>query len=109
MTFRGSALIITLIFGLISIAWGQSSSAQIELSWTAGACRGCRIVRQIGDLVYVTATTIWAEGYSFPREGQGAGDYSIVWSNDHGRHWVEVAKTRMHAGNPSVSFLNERT
>jgi photosystem II stability/assembly factor-like uncharacterized protein len=53
--------------------------------------------------------TIWGVGYYFPTEGEGAGDYSIVHSNDSGRHWVEFPPSRMHATEPSVSFVNSRT
>jgi hypothetical protein len=35
---------------------------------------------------------VLAAGYFFPAEGQGSGDYSLVRSNDAGRHWVELAE-----------------
>jgi len=52
---------------------------------------------------------MWAIGYYFPTEGAGAGDYSVVRSIDSGRHWVELRKSRMHAAEPSLSFLDDKT
>jgi photosystem II stability/assembly factor-like uncharacterized protein len=102
-------LCTSLIFAMVHIAFGQSSSAPFDLAWTSGTCRNCEAVRQLGDLGLFTSRSIVVGGYFFPTEGEGTGDYSVVRSNDAGRHWVEIPKSRMHATNPSISFLNEKT
>jgi len=108
MTFRGF-LCPVLMFAMVTVALGQSSSAPFDLRWTAGSCRNCEIVRQLGDVGLFAPETTLAEGYFFPTEGPGSGDYSVVRSNDAGRHWVEIARSRMHGGGPSISFLNKKT
>ncbi len=74
-----------------------------------GSCRNCQIVDSLGEVVLTGTPTIWAIGYYFPTEGQGAGDNSVVRSFDSGRHWVEIPKSRMHATEPSISFLDSKT
>lgn len=108
MTLRGF-LRSVLMFAMVPVALGQSSSTPFELRWTAGSCRNCEIVRQLGDVGLLTPGTVVAGGYFFPTEGQGSGDSSIVRSIDSGRHWVEIVKSRMHATEPSISFVNGRT
>src|SRR6266851_764963 len=90
-------------------AAGQSPKPTFEISWTAGSCRNCQIVRSLGEVVLTGKQAIWATGYYFPTEGQGAGDNSVVRSSDSGRHWVELRKSRMHATEPSISFLDSNT
>jgi len=103
-------LLASFMFGvLLTTAKEQSSKPPFELSWTAGSCRNCQIVRSLGDVVLAGTQAIWAVGYYFPAEGQGAGDNSVVRSNDSGRHWVEIRKSRMHAAEPSVSFIDSKT
>jgi len=94
---------------LSTTAVGQSSKLPFEISWTAGSCRNCQIVRALGEVVSIETPTIWATAYYFPTEGQGAGDNSVVRSSDSGRHWVEIPKSRMHATQPSISFLDGKT
>lgn len=101
--------LLSLSIGLVSIAEGQTSMAPFELSWTGGTCRPCQIVRELGEVGFTGPQTIWGVGYYFPTEGQGSGDYSVVRSSDSGRHWVEVSKSRMHATEPSFSFVNSTT
>jgi photosystem II stability/assembly factor-like uncharacterized protein len=101
--------LLSLSFGLVSMAEGQTSMSPFELSWISGSCRHCQIVRELGEVGFTGPETIWAVGYYFPTEGQGAGDYSIVRSSDSGRHWVEISKSRMHATEPSFSFVNSKT
>lgn len=96
-------------FVLVSVAMGQSAPAPFRLVWKSGFCRNCEIVRQLGHIGLFAPRTILAEGYFFPTEGEGSGDYSIVRSNDAGRHWVEIARSRMHATEPSVAFVNDKT
>ena len=108
MKVRGM-IVACFMFGLFSVAFPQSSTLPYELSWTAGSCPKCEIVRHLGEFGIIAPRTIWAGAYSFPTEGEGAGDYSIVRSNDAGRHWTEVSRSRMHAAEPSISFLNEKT
>lgn len=103
------ALPLTIVFALVSFASGQTSRVPYELFWTTGSCRQCQIVHQLGDVSFAGPKTIWAVGYYFPTEGEGSGDYSIVRSTDSGRHWTEVGRTRMHATEPSFSFVNEST
>jgi photosystem II stability/assembly factor-like uncharacterized protein len=98
-----------LMFAATPIAFGQSSSAPYDLLWTAGSCRNCEIVRQLGDVGLLGPKTIVAGGYFFPTEGEGSGDYSVVRSNDAGIHWIEIAKSRMHATEPSISFVSAKT
>ena len=94
---------------LSTTAVGQSSKPPFEISWTVGSCRNCQIVHSLGEVVVTGTPTIWAIGYYFPTEGQGAGDNSVVRSFDSGRHWVEISKSRMHATEPSISFLDSKT
>ena len=108
MTLRGY-LCSVLVTAIVPAGFGQSSSAPFDLRWTAGSCRNCEIVQQLGDVGLFAPRTVLAGGYFFPTEGQGSGDYSVVLSNDAGRHWVEIARSRMHATEPSISFLNEKT
>jgi photosystem II stability/assembly factor-like uncharacterized protein len=108
MTRRG-ILCSFFIVAIAAVALGQSSSAPFDLLWTPGSCLNCRIVQQLGDLGSFSAGSVLAGGYFFPTEGQGSGDYSVVRSRDGGRHWTEIAKSRMHATGPSISFLNEKT
>ena len=98
-----------LMFAMVPVAFGQPSSTPFDLLWTAGSCRNCEIVRQLGAIGLFSPGTVLAEGHFFPTEGQGSGDYSVVRSNDAGGHWVEIARSRMHATEPSISFLNEKT
>lgn len=91
------------------IAAAQSPRPPFEMSWTAGSCRNCQIVRSLGEVVLTGTPAIWANGYYFPTEGQGSGDYSVVRSIDSGRHWVEIPKSRMHAAEPSISFIDSKT
>jgi photosystem II stability/assembly factor-like uncharacterized protein len=88
---------------------GQPSHLPFEISWTAGSCSNCEIVQSLGEVFLTGPRTIWANGYFFPTEGQGAGDYSVVRSSDYGRHWVEIPKSRMHAVEPSISFIDSKT
>jgi len=90
-------------------AAAQSPKAPFEMSWTAGSCRNCQIVHSLGEMVPTGTPTIWANGYYFPTEGQGSGDYSVVRSVDSGRHWVEIPKSRMHAVEPSISFIDSKS
>src|SRR5271165_5837723 len=90
-------------------AVGQSSKPPFEISWTAGLCRNCQIVKSLGEVVFTGTPNIWAVAYYFPTEGEGAGDNSVVRSGDFGRHWVEIRKSRMHATEPSISFLDSNT
>ena len=108
MTLRG-LLCSVLMFAVVPVALGQSSSAPFDLRWTPGSCLNCEIVRQLGYVGLLAPKTVLAEGYFFPTEGEGSGDYSVVRSNDAGTHWVEIARSRMHATAPSISFLNEKT
>src|SRR5579863_5730033 len=94
------------VLSLAPIAFGQSATAPFDLLWTAGTCRNCEIVRQVGDVGLIGPSTFLAVGYYFPAEGQGSGDYSLVRSNDAGRHWVEIARSRMHATEPSITLIN---
>ena len=94
---------------LLTVAAGQSPNPSFEISWTAGSCRNCQSVQSLGDLVLTGTQAMWAIGYYFPTEGAGAGDYSVVRSIDSGRHWVELRKSRMHAAEPSLSFLDDKT
>ena len=108
MTLR-RFLCSVLVLAMVPVAFGQSSSAPFDLLWTLGSCRNCEIVRQLGGVGLFAPGTVLAGGYFFPTEGQGSGDYSVVRSDDAGRHWVEIARSRMHATEPSISFLNEKT
>jgi photosystem II stability/assembly factor-like uncharacterized protein len=108
MTLRG-LLCSVLVLAMVPVAVGQSSSAPFDLKWTAGSCRNCEIVRQLGDVGLFAPVTVLAGGYFFPTEGEGSGDYSVIRSSDAGKHWVEIARSRMHATEPSISFLNEKT
>jgi photosystem II stability/assembly factor-like uncharacterized protein len=92
-----------------TMAAGQSSKPSFEISWTPGSCGNCQIVRLLGEVVLTGTQSIWAIGYYFPTEGEGAGDYSVVRSIDSGRHWSEIRNSRMHAAEPSVSFLDDKT
>ena len=71
MTFRGF-LCPVLMFAMVTVALGQSSSAPFDLRWTAGSCRNCEIVRQLGDVGLFAPETTLAEGYFFPTEGPGS-------------------------------------
>lgn len=108
MTLRGF-LGSVLMFAVVPVALGQSPTASFDLLWTAGNCRNCEIVQQLGGIGLFGPGTVVAGGYFFPTEGQGSGDSSVVRSNDAGRHWVEIARSRMHATEPSISFLDEKT
>jgi len=108
MALRGFLCAI-LLFAMLPIASGQSPSTPFDLQWTAGACRNCEIVRQLGAISVFGPGAVLAEAYYFPTEGQGSGDYSVVRSNDSGRHWVEIARSRMHATEPSLSFPDAKT
>ena len=88
---------------------GRSPKPPFEISWTPGSCRNCQIVRSLGDVLLTGTEAIWAIGYYFPTEEQGAGDYSVVRSMDSGQHWVEIPKSRMHAAEPSISFIDGKT
>ena len=103
------SLLASLVVMPISTKAEQRPIASFELSWTAGSCRNCQIVRSIGEIGFIGPRKIWALGYYFPTEGQGAGDSSVIRSSDSGRHWVEIRKSRMHAAEPSVSFLDDKT
>jgi photosystem II stability/assembly factor-like uncharacterized protein len=107
MTLRG-LLRLALMFAAVPVALGQSTSEPFDLQWTAGSCRNCEIVRQLGDLGLVAPGTVLAGGYFFPTVGEGSGDYSVVRSSDSGRHWVEMVRSRMHATEPSISFVSEK-
>lgn len=103
-------ILASFVFAVLSSTTaGQSSKLPFEISWTEGSCRNCQIVRSLGEVVLSGIPTIWAIGYYFPTEGQGAGDNSVVRSSDSGRHWVEIRKSRMHATEPSISFLDSKT
>jgi photosystem II stability/assembly factor-like uncharacterized protein len=106
--FSSYLLLVTVLFGFDSPVSGQNSKPPFDLSWGSGLCRNCEVVRQLGQVQFTGQQTIWAVGYYFPTEGEGAGDNSIVHSSDSGRHWTELAKTRMHATEPSLSFLDRR-
>lgn len=107
------------VFSLVAISFlcvippttaaGQTSKLPFDLSWTSGSCRNCQIVRSLGEVAFARTPTIWANGYFFPTEGEGAGDYSVVRSIDSGHHWMEIPKSRMHATEPSVFFLDSKT
>lgn len=88
---------------------GQSPSAAFDLLWTAGSCRNCEIVRQFDDVAWFATRTMVAGGSFFPTEGEGSGDYSVIRSTDAGKHWTEIKKSRMHATEPSISFMNEES
>jgi len=98
--------LLGLVFGFASAMHGQTSTAPFEVSWAAGSCRNCEIVRNVGEVQFTGDRTVWAVGWYFPTEGQGAGDNSIIHSSDSGQHWTELAKSRMHAVEPSLSFLD---
>jgi hypothetical protein len=85
MTLR-SLLCSVLMFAMVPVALGQSSSAPFDLLWTVGSCRNCEMVRHLGDVGLFASRVVLAEAYSFPTEGQGAGDYSVIRSSDAGRH-----------------------
>lgn len=104
-----SLLLATFLGGFASTARGQAATAPFQLSWVAGSCGNCEIVRNIGEMQLTGERAIWAVGYSFPTQGEGAGDYSVIHSSDSGRNWTEVARSRMHATEPSLSFLDSRT
>ncbi len=103
------AVVASLLLGIATALTEQPAIEPFELSWTAGSCRNCQIVRSLGQMGLIAPQTIWALGYSFPTQGEGAGDNSVVCSSDSGRHWVEIRKSRMHAAEPSVSFLDSKT
>ena len=96
------------ISAMVSAAFAQTAPAPFDLQWATGTCQNCEIVKQLGNAGLITSATILTGGYFFPTEGEGSGDYSVVRSIDGGRHWREVAKSRMHATEPSISFLNEK-
>jgi hypothetical protein len=102
-------LFASVLCGFAATLPGQTSTAPFQLSWAAGSCHNCEIVRDVGEVQFTGERVIWAVGYSFPTQGQGAGDYSIIHSSDSGRHWAELARSRMHATEPSLSFLDGRT
>jgi photosystem II stability/assembly factor-like uncharacterized protein len=102
-------LAISLLFSVATAANTQTATAPFELSWSSGSCRNCEIVRNLGEVQFTGKRTVWAVGYYFPTEGEGAGDNSIIHSSDSGRHWTELVKSRMHASEPSLSFLDSKT
>lgn len=103
-------ILASFVFAVLSTtAVGQSSKPTFEISWTEGSCRNCEVVHSLGQVVLTRTPTVLAVGYYFPTDGQGAGDNSVVRSSDSGRHWVEIPKSRMHATEPSISFLNGKT
>jgi hypothetical protein len=74
---------VSFTFGVLSTtAAGQSPKPPFEISWTAGSCHNCQFVRSLGDVAFTGTQAIWALGYYFPTEGEGAGDNSVVRSTD---------------------------
>ncbi len=94
-------------FAMAAIASGQSSSTPFDLSWTAGACRNCEIVRQVAEIGVFAPGAVLAEGYYFPAEGQGSGDYSVVRSSHSG---MDLAERRLiqRALGPAVIAAMDR-
>ena len=100
--------LLGLMFGVATAIDAQTPTAPFELSWTSGSCRNCEIVRDLAEVQFTGERNIWAVGDYFPTEGEGAGDNSIVRSDDSGQHWTELVQSRMHASEPSLSFLNRK-
>ena len=101
-------LFASVLFGFATTVCGQTPIEPFELSWTAGSCHNCELKRDIEKVQFTSARDLWAVGYSTPG-GQGAGDYSVIHSSDSGRHWTELATTRAHAVQPSLSFPDSKT
>jgi photosystem II stability/assembly factor-like uncharacterized protein len=108
MTLRGF-LCSVLNFAMLPAAFGQSPSTPFDILWTSGSCRDCQIVRHLGGIGVITPEVALSVGYLWPTEGEGNGDYSVVRSNDAGKHWVEIAGSRMHANRPFISFVDSKT
>ncbi|HZU31400.1 MAG TPA: hypothetical protein VFB79_09805 [Candidatus Angelobacter sp.] len=56
----------------------------------------------------MSKTEAWGIGFLWNYHGQGAGDYVIVHTVDAGRTWKELSVSRVHAIEPSFTFLNPK-
>lgn len=92
-----------------AILLGQSASggAPFRMTWIHGACRNCETARYLVDVPYFSSTEAWAIGFNPPGQ-TGSGDATVLHSRNGGRTWLELHRTYIHNGFPTVSFAGPR-